>query len=247
MSPLYQACWVFFLSGLAVVIIAAGLYLLRRQGATKRKSGRLIEDRLQVLEARARQLEQANKTLLRLSYEDSLTGIANRRQFDEVIDREWRRARRAGSALSLIMIDVDDFKAVNDEYGHQFGDECLIRLARLLRDALNRPADLVARYGGEEFAILLPETDAEGAAELSEAIRAKVVGMKITFEGLQRDAVVTVSMGVITHYPTRALSSVALIAAADEALYRAKKNGRNRVVVSHETLTELEKAAAANY
>jgi diguanylate cyclase (GGDEF)-like protein len=118
-------------------------------------------------------------------------------------------------------------------------------LASVLRDVLNRPGDVVARYGGEEFAILLPETSAEGAAELAEAIRARVEGMKTGSDGLRGDAVVTISLGVATHYPTiTGSSSSALLAAADRALYLAKDEGRNRVVISGRRAGEMEKTAA---
>jgi diguanylate cyclase (GGDEF)-like protein len=244
MPPFNHVFWGFALSVLAAVVILAGVYRLSGRGTPMRKRNRLIRERLKVLEIRNRTLEQANKKLQRLSYEDGLTGLANRRHFDEAFELELRRARRIGVPLSLIMIDVDGFKAVNDSHGHQFGDECLMSLARALRDMLNRPGDLIARYGGEEFVVLLPETTAEGAGELAEAIRARVEGMRMSFEGGRCNSVMTVSLGVVTHCPTRGVSPAPVIAAADEALYWAKQEGRNRVVVYRRSVTELEKPAA---
>ena len=178
------------------------------------------------------QLQAANQNLRRLSRLDGLTGIANRRYFEEVLDTEWKRACRAGTPLSLIMIDTDFFKAFNDAYGHQRGDECLMLLAGIFRNAVSRAGDLAARYGGEEFMILLPGTSAEGAVELAEALRTRVEETQIFFEGARAEKVVTISLGVATGYPTRGFSPDELITAVDEALYRAKEEGRNRVIVS---------------
>jgi diguanylate cyclase (GGDEF)-like protein len=202
----------------------------------KKESIRLTQRRVELLELRTSELEQENQDLRRLSNLDSLTGISNRRHFEEAFDLEWRRACRAGTALSLIMIDADFFKAYNDAYGHQHGDNCLIRLANILRSALKRPGDIVARYGGEEFIIVLPETDAQGVAELAEVIRARVEAIEFTPEDSLTDKAVTISLGVVTDYPTRGFSSTALISAADEALYQAKEEGRNRVVISGEAM-----------
>jgi diguanylate cyclase (GGDEF)-like protein len=204
-----------------------------------------MKERFRVLDIRTRNLERANKRLQGLSYEDGLTGIPNRRHFDEVIEREWKRARRVGSAVSLIMIDVDDFKAFNDAYGHQRGDECLILLAHVLRKSLKRPGDLAARYGGEEFVVLLPETAAQGAQEIAETIRSSVEAMKLTPGGLPPEAVVTISLGVVTRCPTGGLLHGTIIRAADEALYLAKQEGRNRVVIFEGIGVEGERTAAA--
>ncbi|HET9529790.1 MAG TPA: diguanylate cyclase [Blastocatellia bacterium] len=188
------------------------------------------------MELRTQQLEQANQALRRISYLDGLTGVANRRHFEEALDLEWRRASRAGMPLSLIMVDTDYFKPFNDAYGHQRGDDCLRLIASTLRNALNRPGDVVARYGGDEFVILIPGTDAEGAAELAEAMRVRVEGMEIRHQASPDDKVVTISLGVVTDYPTRGFSAGELIAAADEALYQAKNGGRNRLMVSREPM-----------
>lgn len=238
MLHFYQSYWFYALCSLAVVMILAQGYRLRARRMKKREknSFRVLENRIVLLELRAQQLDQANQDLHRLSYLDGLTGIANRRRFEEVLDLEWRRACRIGTALSLIMIDADFFKAFNDAYGHQRGDDCLKLLANNFRNALKRPGDLVARYGGEEFIMVLPGTHAQGAAELAEATRARVEAMEISHEGSRADKVMTISLGVVTGYPTRGFSSGDLIAAADEALYQAKEEGRNRVVISAEVM-----------
>jgi diguanylate cyclase (GGDEF)-like protein len=177
-----------------------------------------------------RKLDEANRELTRLSAADGLTGIANRRCFDEALSREWRRAARSGTSISLLVADVDHFKQFNDGYGHQVGDECLKAVARALECQLRRPTDLVARYGGEEFAAILPETDADGAARVAEAMRAAVASLAITHRFSTTAAMVTISVGVASMQPGRADDSgfVGLLQAADRALYRAKHAGRNR-------------------
>jgi diguanylate cyclase (GGDEF)-like protein len=203
---------------------------------------RVLEERLRLMELSAVKLKQVNQILRRLTGIDGLTGIANRRRFEEVQTSEWSRACRAGTALSLIMIDVDFFKGYNDIYGHQRGDACLILLASIFNDALHRPADLVARYGGEEFMVLLPETNAEGAAELAEVIRSRVAAAQIRHGNSPIDEVVTISLGVVTIYPTAGLSLAGMITAVDEALYRAKQEGRNRVIVADPVLFDRRQA-----
>jgi diguanylate cyclase (GGDEF)-like protein len=166
------------------------------------------------------------------TFSDGLTGIANRRHFDVAMEKEARRARRNGAALSLLMIDIDYFKAYNDYYGHQQGDQCLIRVAAALATMLDRPTDLLARYGGEEFAIILPDTNAAQALQLAEALRGRVIDLGIPHVnagGAARH--VTVSIGIATQAADAASNEVSrLIGAADRALYAAKHAGRNRVV-----------------
>lgn len=175
------------------------------------------------------QLEELNQMLQRLSSLDGLTGIANRRHFDLILKQEWRRALRDATPLSLILIDVDFFKAYNDTYGHQMGDDCLKRVANSLKDVLKRPTDLIARYGGEEFVVLLPKTDVGGAIALAEEMRAGVEALGIAHARSQATDRVTISLGVATVTPNPDSSHAELIAEADHALYQAKQEGRNRV------------------
>lgn len=178
------------------------------------------------LEQKTRALEDANahlgraiETLHRISTQDGLTQLANRRHFDDTLAIEWRRAIRNGLPMSLLILDIDHFKQYNDEHGHQAGDDALRRVAQVLRDVISRAADLVARYGGEEFAVLLPETDADHALEIAE-----LVCTSIELAGI------TASIGVATEIPSRDSTSESLVKRADEALYEAKRLGRNRVV-----------------
>ncbi|HRP98322.1 MAG TPA: diguanylate cyclase [Rhodocyclaceae bacterium] len=184
-----------------------------------------------------RKLDEANRELTRLSAVDGLTGIANRRCFDDTLRREWRRAARRGAPLSLLLADIDHFKEYNDRYGHQRGDDCLKAVARELAARLNRPSDLVARYGGEEFAVILPETDADGAWRVAEALRRAIQASEIAHEGSSTESLVTISIGVAATVPAGADSTgmAALLRRADEALYEAKRGGRNRVVLARDS------------
>ncbi|MFZ5799495.1 MAG: diguanylate cyclase domain-containing protein [Thermodesulfobacteriota bacterium] len=184
------------------------------------------------LEKSQRELAEANQILQRLSSLDGLTGIPNRRRFDEVLKAEWHRAIRHSTSLSLIMLDIDFFKLYNDRYGHQGGDECLKKVAKALEKGGRRDTDLVARYGGEEFAVILPETGVKGAMEVAEIMRANVLDLKIPHESSKVSEQVTVSMGVATWVPERGSEPTDLISRADQALYKAKENGRNQVISS---------------
>jgi diguanylate cyclase (GGDEF)-like protein/PAS domain S-box-containing protein len=164
-----------------------------------------------------------------LALVDGLTGIANRRRLDGELEREFRRGSRSRAPLSLVLLDVDAFKSFNDLHGHPAGDECLRQVAAALADVPRRAADLVARYGGEEFAMVLPDLDAEGARQLAEAARARIEALAIAHGGSAAAPVVTVSAGAATRYPGHGGSPATLIAAADRALYVAKRKGRNRV------------------
>jgi diguanylate cyclase (GGDEF)-like protein len=179
-----------------------------------------------------RKLDEANRELMRLSSADGLTGIANRRRFDETLLKEWRRCAREARPLALLLIDVDFFKPFNDNYGHQAGDECLKAVARALSQTLHRPSDLAARYGGEEFAVILPGTDEAGALAVAEALRAAVQQMGITHRYSEVAPVVTISVGLAcaTPRPGDETGFIGLLKDADAALYRAKSEGRNRVV-----------------
>jgi len=179
------------------------------------------------------QLLRAWKKMADLASLDGLTGVANRRQFDTTLDREWARARREGSPLALLMMDVDHFKKFNDNYGHLAGDACLRSVAAAIRSIPCRPADLVARYGGEEFAILLPGSDTAGARLIADMARRAVWELSIAHL-LSPSERVTISIGLASMVPARAGEATELIAAADGALYEAKRNGRDRVEVAIE-------------
>jgi diguanylate cyclase (GGDEF)-like protein len=194
--------------------------------ANAHQYAQLVETTRQ-LEVKTRALEEANEhlakaieTLHHISTQDGLTGVANRRHFDETLALEWRRAVRNGNPLSLLLLDIDHFKAFNDSAGHQAGDDCLRNVAQTLRESLQRATDVVARYGGEEFAILLPETDEQ---------RARFIAASLC-ERIAKDGAVTVSIGVSTVVPSRDTAIEELVRNADEALYEAKRLGRNRVV-----------------
>jgi len=176
------------------------------------------------------QLRLVNERLTELSTRDSLTHAFNRRQFDQILESELRRTARSGRPLSLVIVDVDHFKSLNDLYGHQRGDDCLIQIVRALQKSVQRTADLVARYGGEEFAVVLPETDPEGALQIAESMRAAVASLAIPHSGNAPNPIVTISAGVTTSGPSAERSAMRIVEAADRALYEAKRQGRNRVV-----------------
>ena len=176
------------------------------------------------------ELQQANAELERLSTTDALTGIANRRRFDEALAREWRRAARRGAPLTVMLADLDRFKALNDTRGHLHGDECLRRVAHVLERGLRRAGDLLARYGGEEFALVLPDTDLAEARTHAETLRAAVVAEHLPHGGSPGRPHVTISIGAAAAVPRRDERPEPLVALADQALYRAKRGGRNRVV-----------------
>ncbi|VCU72254.1 Phytochrome-like protein cph2 [Pigmentiphaga humi] len=172
-------------------------------------------------------LEAENAQLLAMAATDGLTNLANRRSFDEVLEREWRRAARDDEPLALLLIDVDHFKALNDHYGHQQGDQYLRAIAQLIKSCIRRPGDTAARYGGEEFAVLLPNTDIDGAFLLAEKIRNATQAARIPH--LQSElGVMTLSIGVEAMVPHGSLVAAALVRRADTALYTAKRQGRNR-------------------
>lgn len=175
-----------------------------------------------------------NRKLEEYSFTDGLTGVANRRMFDLAIEREWGSAQRESRPLSLIVLDVDYFKEYNAHYGHLGGDECLKRIAQLLKGVAGRSRDLFARFGGEEFVLLLPETDAKSAALLAEKCRQLILDEVIPHRGSKLGAYLTASQGVATIVPSVRDTFNAFIARADWLLYQAKQQGRNRVVADVE-------------
>ena len=186
------------------------------------------------------QLQTANQKLQKLAILDGLTGIANRRYFDLVLDKEWQRLARSQQPLSLILCDVDYFKAYNDTYGHQQGDRCLQRIAQILQQSTRRAADLVARYGGEEFALILPDTNASGALFLAHNIIRQLAQKHLPHERSQVSDIVTLSIGVTTKIPQPKQPSSTIIEAADNLLYRAKRAGRNQLAVDNWLTTKKE-------
>ena len=185
-----------------------------------------LEDK--VAERTAR-LEQVNQELQGLADRDGLTGVANRRRGDAYLAEVWERLRREAHPLTIIMLDVDNFKAFNDNYGHQGGDDCLIAVAKAVQSQLLRPTDLVARYGGEEFMLILPDTDYKGAALIGEKVRCAVQDMTIEHAHSSASHVVTVSVGTATMIPVIEQGADSLLREADIALYRAKRMGRNQL------------------
>ncbi len=184
-----------------------------------------------------RQLENERNAAQLNSITDSLTGLSNRRYFDEMLAIEFSRLKRTGSKMSLIMMDLDYFKKFNDTYGHIAGDDCLRRFAAVIQGVAGRTCDIVARYGGEEFVIILPETAADGAKALTERIMYAVKKLEIPHEASDVSKYVTVSIGVVTVFVTDFILPEQILLLADEALYRAKKGGRNRIeTVSENTM-----------
>lgn len=176
------------------------------------------------------ELTAANQRLETISQQDGLTGIANRRAFDFLIERQFLDAVRRHEPFSVVLCDVDHFKAYNDHYGHLAGDECLRQVAAALARSCKRATDVAARYGGEEFALLLPDTPAAGALRVVEVAQSELAALAIAHAGSTTSDVVTFSAGIATYVPERDKVSLDLTARADEALYRAKHLGRNRSV-----------------
>ncbi|MBY0430474.1 MAG: diguanylate cyclase [Rhodospirillales bacterium] len=174
------------------------------------------------------ELKRQRDLLRHIALVDGLTGIANRRRFDEIFAEEWRRAQRRQASLSLIIGDVDHFKGYNDHYGHQAGDECLKAVAQSMAGEMIRSGDVAARFGGEEFVCLLPDTDRDGARQVAERIRAALTRLALAHEASQVAGIVTLSLGIATTIPKAGTNPGDLLALADSHLYEAKKAGRNR-------------------
>jgi diguanylate cyclase (GGDEF)-like protein len=183
------------------------------------------------LERVTAQLESANKRLTYLANSDGLTGIANRRQFDQALEKAIARGQRAQKSISLLMVDVDHFKRFNDTFGHDAGDKALIRVALALKQCCSRTDDLAARYGGEEFSVILPDTSKVQAQHIAVKIMDAISELAISFETSPDNCLLTVSIGIATQQCSAALTTSGLITLADKALYRAKEGGRNRIAV----------------
>lgn len=187
-----------------------------------------IYDTRQKLKTAQQQLEEANEKLLKISMIDELTGLANRRSFDQHLEQEFKLAKREKKPLSVIMCDVDFFKIYNDSYGHIEGDKCLVRIAKAIASIPKRPTDLACRYGGEEFTLILPNTDLQGGLFVAEKVREAVSDQKIPHSGSSIAEHVTLSLGLAT-YTGQFKAGEEITKAADAALYRAKEKARNRV------------------
>jgi diguanylate cyclase (GGDEF)-like protein len=210
--------YVIFGSGLILVIfVSIYLYMISRRSIVVK----------QLVQKKTRELSEANEKLRQISLTDGLTGIANRRSYDDYLEKEWMRAIREKTSITIIMIDIDHFKLFNDHYGHSAGDECLKKVAHTLNSYFKRPADLVARYGGEEFSIILPNTD--DAFDIANNCRAAVENLHVHHEHSDISNEITISVGVSSTMPTGETGSYELVNNADKALYRAKKSGRNKV------------------
>ncbi len=191
------------------------------------------------LEAANRQLADANSQLQLLAHIDGLTQVANRRSFDEALQQEWQRALSQHLPLALILCDVDFFKAYNDTYGHQAGDECLRAVAQCLQSCVRGAVDLVARYGGEEFAVILPRASGVEAHRVAERIRSEVQALAIAHEKSAVSPYLTLSLGLASAVPSLEITLESLIEQADQSLYQAKAHGRNCVVVHGSNLSEV--------
>ena len=225
----WQTWWALALFAGLVSLAAYGSLQLRLRAHRGR------ERRLEALVgARTRRLAEANKLLVELSYADALTGVGNRRRFDELLEVEWRRATRAGRPLALVLIDIDFFKPFNDTLGHPRGDECLRSVAASLADALPRAGDSVARYGGDEFAVVLPDTDLSGALKVSNLLQTAVSALRIEHSHSPVGRFLTVSCGVASLVPPTDGGPQQLISLADRGLYKAKHAGRNCVATVQE-------------
>ncbi|MCB1646089.1 MAG: sensor domain-containing diguanylate cyclase [Pseudomonadales bacterium] len=192
-----------------------------------------VDERTNELQSALDKLSEAHRILQDLTTIDAVTGIRNRQYFDDYIDKEWKRAVRQHYPITVLMLDIDHFKAVNDTWGHLAGDQCLATIARLQSSYFKRPSDVLARYGGEEFVAVLPYCEYEGAMQLAEEIRAAVEALVIQVDGYEIR--VTISIGVGTVIPREGVGIRDLLARADEALYASKHTGRNRVRGIHLT------------
>lgn len=219
------------------------LYLAIDAGPIHDEDGKLIA----IVETLRDMTDQkrAEAALKTLAASDGLTGLANRRSFDQTLAAEWARAERTKKPLSLALVDVDHFKLYNDLHGHQKGDECLRAVASILGENSLRPADLSARYGGEEFAVVMPETDQKAAVKVAERLRGMLAKLQLQHGATGAGPTVTFSIGIATRIPDETVCADWLLMKADEALYAAKHAGRNRVVCADQVLATMAQAGAA--
>ena len=221
-----------FVAGLLAVLIGLGSYSLRNSLLEMR----YLETQRKLTESEAA-LQIAMERFQELSYIDPLTKVANRRQFEETLEIEWNRTMRRGAPLSLLMMDLDHFKLLNDTYGHLRGDDCLMIAAQTLSSRLKRAGEMLARYGGEEFAAILPDLPADMALQVAESLRAAIANLGIENSESPNGGCLTISVGVATCYPGPGSGVESLLSAADQSLYAAKQAGRNRVVNVHDSGT----------
>jgi diguanylate cyclase (GGDEF)-like protein len=203
--------------------------LFQQREALEEKT-RELDRRLLELEELQQQLEETNEQLRQLSVIDGLTGLLNRRRFDEILTEEWQRGAREQKSLALLLIDIDHFKLYNDTYGHLRGDAALKKVAQALSSSTQRQTDRIARYGGEEFVAILPDTDLNGAMLVAEKMRKAIANLALEQSTLATRRVLSVSIGIASTIPNTRQSRLALIQSADSALYQAKENGRNRCI-----------------
>lgn len=203
-------------------------HLMDEQASLRRQLEVEVDERTEELKNALSKLSEAHIILKELTTIDSVTGIRNRQYFEEAFDQEWRRATRQSYPISLMVLDIDHFKLVNDTYGHLAGDESLRAVAATIDGLFNRPSDVVARYGGEEFVVVLPYVNAENAAEKAEQVRSHIENLAIKADGHLIS--LTLSIGWVSVVPDEGMTSRSLVAAADKALYAAKGSGRNRVI-----------------
>lgn len=227
LTPWYRRWWFVGICVLVPLIVVGIIVRLRFLGTKRRES-----ELLRIVDERTRDLRKANQDLLQLSTVDSLTGLANRRVFDQTLDKECSRVKRTDSTFSLVLFDTDHFKAINDSEGHQRGDEYLVLVGNELTLNARREIDVVARYGGEEFALILGGTDAATAARIAESVRSAIEDRQLPNNASPLAPFLTVSAGVATATRGSWNTPEGLVAAADQALYRAKRSGRNRVEVA---------------
>jgi len=217
--------------------------LLKLQEKTTQQLEEEVKERTQKLEVAMKSLTIANHKLDSLSRLDSLTGLSNRRNFDQEFNEEWLVCSQQEQPMSLLMADIDHFKNINDTYGHIFGDQCLIKVAEILKSCVYQPKHLAARFGGEEFIIMLPNTDAKAAGLIAELIRFEIEKLRLSFQGQQ--VFFTISIGVSTIIPSANTCFIDLNENADKGLYLAKEGGRNRVVVSDGSTSKVVEQASA--